>query len=102
MLGEERKAFERLSFKTLIVILVLLAAYWIVPLAWDMLSPFIIAIPLAAMLQPVIRFCFKKLKIGKSVSSLILVILLLALVIGILIWIIGLLTHMVTPKFILK
>ena len=97
MLSEERKAFEHLSFKTLIVILVLLAAYWIVPLAWDMLSPFIIAIPLAAMLQPVIRFCFKKLKIGKSVSSLILVILLLALVIGILIWIIGLLTHMVNP-----
>ncbi len=97
MLSEERKAFERLSFKTLIVILVLLAAYWIVPLAWDMLSPFIIAIPLAAMLQPVIRFCFRKLKLKKSISSLILVLLLLGLVIGVLIWLIGLVTNMVNP-----
>ena len=31
MLSEERKAFERLSFKVLIVVLVLLAAYFLVP-----------------------------------------------------------------------
>ena len=97
MLSEERKAFERLSFKTVIIVIVLIAAFLLVPLAWNMLSPFIIAIPLAAMLQPVIRFCFTRLKIKKSVSSLILVILLLALVIGILIWVIGLLTNMVNP-----
>ena len=79
MLSEERKAFERLSFKAVVVVLTLLAAYWIVPQVWDKLSPFIVAVPLAAMLQPVIRFCFKKLKLKKSISSLILVLLLLAL-----------------------
>ena len=97
MLSEERKAFERLSFKVLIVVLVLLAAYFLVPQVWDKLSPFFIAIPLAAMLQPVIRFCFRKLKLKKSISSLILVLLLLGLVIGILIWLIGLVTNMVNP-----
>ena len=97
MLSEERKAFERLSFKVLIVVLVLLAAYFLVPQVWDKLSPFFIAIPLAAMLQPVIRFCFRKLKLKKSISSLILVLLLLGLVIGVLIWLIGLVTNMVNP-----
>ena len=97
MLSEERKAFERLSFKVLIVVLVLLAAYFLVPQVWDKLSPFFIAIPLAAMLQPVIRFCFRKLKLKKSISSFILVILLLGLVIGILVWLIGLVTSMVNP-----
>ena len=97
MLSEERKAFERLSFKAVVVVLVLLAAYWIVPQVWDKLSPFIVAVPLAAMLQPVIRFCFKKLKLKKSISSLILVLLLLALVIGILVWLFGLVTSMVNP-----
>ncbi len=97
MLSEERKAFERLSFKVLIVVLVLLAAYFLVPQVWDKLSPFFIAIPLAAMLQPVIRFCFRKLKLKKSISSLILVLLLLGLVIGVLIWLIGLVTTMVNP-----
>ena len=97
MLSEERKAFERLSFKVLIVVLVLLAAYFLVPQIWDKLSPFFIAIPLAAMLQPVIRFCFRKLKLKKSISSFILVILLLGLVIGILVWLIGLVTSMVNP-----
>ena len=97
MLSEERKAFERLSFKVLIVVLVLLAAYFLVPQVWDKLSPFFIAIPLAAMLQPVIRFCFRKLKLKKSISSLILVLLLLGLVIGVLIWLIGLVTSMVNP-----
>ena len=97
MLSEERKAFERLSFKAVVVVLVLFAAYWIVPQVWDKLSPFIVAVPLAAMLQPVIRFCFKRLKLKKSISSLILVLLLLALVIGILVWLFGLVTSMVNP-----
>jgi predicted PurR-regulated permease PerM len=81
------------------VVLVLLAAYFLVPQVWDKLSPFFIAIPLAAMLQPVIRFCFRKLKLKKSISSLILVLLLLGLVIGVLIWLIGLVTSMVNPFF---
>ena len=67
---------------------ILLIAFlaWAVPQIWDKLSPFIIAIPLAAALQPVIRFAQEKLKIKRGISVLICVLLLLALLAGIASW----------------
>ena len=59
-LTEERKAAERLAFKFLCLLLVIAALVWIVPQIWDKLSPFIIAVPLAALLQPIIGFLQKK------------------------------------------
>ena len=76
-MSEERKAAERLLLRLLGLALIFVSLRWVVPDVWDKLSPFIISIPLAAALQPVIRFLQKKLKMKRSPASLIPVILLL-------------------------
>lgn len=83
---EERKAAERLTFKFLCLLLIIAAVVWIVPLAWRMLSPFIVAVPLAAVLQPIIAFMQKKLKFRRGFASLLIVLILTAVVLSILIW----------------
>lgn len=83
---EERKAAERLTFKFLCLLLIIAAVVWIVPLAWRMLSPFIVAVPLAAILQPIIAFMQKKLKFRRGFASLLIVLILTAVVLSILIW----------------
>ena len=85
-LTEERKAAERLAFKFLCLLLIIAALVWIVPQIWDKLSPFIIASPLAALLQPIIGFLVKKLKIKRGIASLVVVLVLTAVVLAILIW----------------
>ena len=83
---EERKAAERLAFKFLCLLLVIAVFIWAVPQVWDKLSPFIIAIPLAAMLQPVIAFLQKRLKLPRGLASLLVVLVLTAVVLAILVW----------------
>ena len=85
-MSEERKAAERLAVKGLGAILLIALLFWAVPQIWDKLSPFIIAIPLAAALQPVIRFAQNKLKIKRGISVLICVLLLLGILVGIAYW----------------
>ena len=85
-MSEERKAAERLLLRLLGLALVFVLLRWVLPEAWDKLSPFIIAIPLAAALQPVIRFLQKKIKMKRSPASLIPVLLLLFVFLGLLIW----------------
>jgi len=85
-MSEERKAAERLAMKGLGAIILIALLFWAVPQIWDKLSPFIIAIPLAAALQPVIRFAHDKLKIKRGISVLICVLLLLGIVVGIAYW----------------
>ena len=83
---QERKAAERLLLRLIGALLILAALIWVLPEAWDKFSPFIIAVPIAAMLQPVIRFLQKKIKLKRSPASLIPVLLLLFIGLGILIW----------------
>ena len=83
---EERKAAERLAFKFLCLLLVIACLVWIIPWVWDMFSPFIIAIPLAAVLQPVISFLQKKLKFRRGLASLVVVLVAAAVVLAVLIW----------------
>ena len=83
---EERKAGERLLLRLAGLLLAIAALIWVVPEVWDKLSPFIISIPLAAALQPVIRFFQKRLKMKRSPASLIPVLLLLIISLGVLIW----------------
>ena len=83
---EERKAAERLVFKFLCLLLVIAVFIWIVPQVWDKLSPFIIAIPLAAVLQPVIEFLQKKVKLKRGFASLLVVLVLSAIVLALLVW----------------
>lgn len=97
MLSNERIAAERLAFRVLAIAVILVVASWLIPQMWDKLSPFIIAIPIAAMLQPVIRFCDRRLKMKRGVTSLILVLLLLGLLYGVLSWFIGFLIEVISP-----
>ena len=85
-MSEERKAAERLVLRLLGVAAALAAVRWILPEVWDKLSPFIIAVPIAAALQPVIRFLQKRIKLRRSPAALIPVLLLLFLFLGLLIW----------------
>nr|AHF25176.1 permease [uncultured bacterium Contig87] len=85
-MSEVRKAAERLGFRLLCTVIALAAAYWLLPQFWDKLSPFIIAVPLAAVLQPVIAFLQKKLKLKRSVAALIPVLLIVVIVIGLFSW----------------
>ena len=85
-MSEERKAAERLLLRLLGLAAAYAALRWVLPEVWDKLSPFIIAIPIAAALQPVIRFLQKKIKMKRSPASLIPVLLLLFIFLGLLIW----------------
>ena len=88
MLSNERIAAERLAFRVLAAAVILLVASWLVPQVWDKLSPFIIAIPIAAMLQPVIRFFDRRLKVRRGITALVLVILILVLTYLLLRWLV--------------
>ena len=85
-MSEERKAAERLAVKGLGAVILIALLLWAVPQVWDKLSPFIIAIPLAAALQPVISFAQKKMKIKRGISVLICVLLLLGILVGMTYW----------------
>lgn len=85
-MSEERKAGERLLFRCGAILLGGWLAYILIPWLWDKLSPFVLAIPLAAMLQPLIRFLEKKLKIKRPLASVVLVLLTVVLGVGILVY----------------
>ena len=85
-MSEERKAAERLGLRLLGILLAFVVVRWVLPEVWDKLSPFIISIPVAAALQPVIRFLQKKIKMRRSPAALIPVLLLLILFLALLIW----------------
>ena len=92
---EERKAAERLIFRLIVCVIVLVAGSWLIPQVWDKLSPFIIAIPLAAMVQPVITFLYDKIKLKRSISSLLYVLLILGLLFGLIFWLGGMLASQI-------
>ncbi len=52
--------------RLLFCVALLLFLVYAVPLLWDTLSPFIIALPIAAALQPLIRFFEKKLRLHRG------------------------------------
>ena len=70
-MSEERKAAERLVLRLLGLAAAFAVIRWVLPEVWDKLSPFIIAVPIAAALQPVIRFLQKRIKMKPSPASLI-------------------------------
>ena len=86
---EERKAAERLICRTLVVVLSVGLAVILVPVLWDKLSPFIVAVPIAAMLQPVIRFMQTKLKFKRTAASLIPVLLVIVLLLVLIYWLLS-------------
>ena len=92
-MSEERKAAERLAVKGICTAVAAALLLWAIPQIWDKLSPFIIAVPLAAALQPVIRFAQDRLKIRRGISALLCVLLLLGLLIGVSFWMVSIVTE---------
>ena len=92
-MSEERKAAERLAVKGIGTAILVVLAFWAVPQIWDKLSPFIVAVPLAAVMQPVIRFAHDKLKIKRGITVLICVLLLLGILFGSTFWIVSIVTE---------
>ena len=82
----QRRAVERLSVKLGIFLAVLLAFFFLVPVLWRYLSPFIVALPFAALIQPVSRFLKKRLRFRHALSILLPVLLLLLIMLAVLIW----------------
>lgn len=85
-LSEERKALERLVCRALLVLVAAGLAAWLIPICWDKLSPFIICVPIAAMLQPCIVFLQQKCKLKPAPSAMIPMLLVVALVVGVIYW----------------
>lgn len=82
----QRRAVERLSVKFGITVALLALVFFLAPVLWKYLSPFIIALPFASMIQPVSRFLEKKLRLKRSPAVMIPVLLLLLLLLTAFIW----------------
>jgi len=63
-----RYAAERLALRLLLTLLATVFVVVIVPELWRLLSPFVIALPIAASLQPSIRFFQEKLRIKRGIA----------------------------------
>ena len=92
----ERRSAERLVFRAICLTIGLIAVRWLLPQIWDKLSPFIIALPLAAMMQKPMHFLHRRLKMKPGISSLLLVILMIILMFWIGTWLFSVLTEQVT------
>lgn len=81
-----RYAIERILLRLVYTILFLLFVALCLPHIWNLLSPFIIATAIAALMEPLIRFAVNRLKIKRGVVTAVLVILLTALILGLIYW----------------
>lgn len=81
-----RYAAERLALRALFCVLLWLGLAFAVPLVWDTLSPFIIALPIAAALQPLIRFFEQKLRLKRGFAVAFWVVLVSAVALMMLYW----------------
>lgn len=85
-MSDERKALERLVFRIAAAALLAVLAAWLIPILWDYLSPFIVAVPLAALASPAADRLQKRLKLKRAPAVLLPVLLICALVTGGLAW----------------
>lgn len=85
-LSEERKALERLIARAVVAILCVVGAALLVPVLWDKLSVFIVCVPVAAMLQPVIRFLERRCHFKRSPAVLVPVLVAVAAVFALIYW----------------
>lgn len=82
----QRRAAERLGTALLVTAAGLLLLSWLLPVVWKYLSPFIIVLPFATMVQPSVRWLEKKLHLKRTPATLIPVLLFLLVVLALLIW----------------
>ncbi len=86
MISAERRAVERLCVRFAIVAVVTVLVLLLAPVAWHYLSPFIIALPFAAMVQPMIHWLEKHLRLKHSPAVMIPVVILVLVMLAVLIW----------------
>ncbi|NLI19944.1 MAG: AI-2E family transporter [Clostridiales bacterium] len=84
-----RYAAERLAYRLLFCVLLGLFLAYAVPMLWDTLSPFIIALPIAATLQPLIRFFERRLHLHHGFAVAFWVVLACAVALLIVYWFIS-------------
>ena len=85
-----RYATERLALRLLFTLLIAAFVVVVVPQLWQLLSPFVIALPIAASLQPAIRFFQEKLRIKRGIAVAFWVLLVCAVAFILLYWFVSL------------
>lgn len=86
MISAERRAIERLSVRFVVVAAAVVLVALLAPMAWHYLSPFIIALPFAAMVQPVVGWLEKKLHLKHAPAVMIPVVILVLVLMAALVW----------------
>lgn len=82
-------ALERLALRLGLVMLAVFLALFVLPQIWHLFSPFIIALPVAALLQPLIRFFQEKLHCRRGFAVGFWVLLVCALLLLVVYWFIS-------------
>ncbi len=85
-MSDARIAAERLIAHILILIVAVGLLWVTLPLAWRYLSPFIIALPFAVLVQPASRALEKTFKLRHNLAIYISLIVLFAVIVALLIW----------------
>ena len=79
-------ALERLGLRLLLCAATVACLVLVVPQVWSLLSPFLIALAVAAMLQPLIGFCVQKLHVKRGLAVAFWVTLVCALALVLIYW----------------
>lgn len=85
-MSENRKAGLRLTLRLLGITLLILLVVFASPFVWSVLSPFIVALCIAASLQPMIHFAMTKLKMKRGIAVAIAVFLVVAMALLLMYW----------------
>ena len=85
-MSEERKAMERLLFRAAAAVVAAAGAALLLPIVWDYLSPFIIAIPVAAMISPLAAWLEHTLHLKRAPAVLIPVLIVCVLLALLIVW----------------
>lgn len=83
---DERRAAERLAFGIISWVSAVLAIMVLVPLAWKYLSPFILGLPMAAMLQRPAKWLDKKLPLRETAIRKVITVAFILVALGLVIW----------------
>ena len=85
-MSKARISAERLLCYGCVGLMLIIAVWLFAPVVWHFLSPFLIALPIAALLQPVTRFLETKLRMRHGAAVVLPVILLCAILVGLIVW----------------
>lgn len=85
-MSKARISAERLLCYGCVGLILIMAVWLFAPVVWRFLSPFLIALPIAAMLQPVTRFLETKLRMRHGAAVVLPVILLCTILVGLIVW----------------